>query len=106
MTEYVTIVIHVPIEYTQAVQAAMCDAGAGTVDDGHYDRVTYVTQCVGRYRVLDKAWDKAGASGEEYETNVSRIETICRKERIETVIQAIVKAHPYETPAIAISILH
>jgi hypothetical protein len=96
------IVIYVPIEYTEPVQAAMCDAGAGTVDDGHYDRVTYVTQCVGRYRVLDKAWDKAGATGEEHETNVNRIEAICRRERIEAVIQSIVDVHPYETPAIAI----
>ncbi len=102
MTEYVMIVVHVPIEYTEPVQVAMCDAGAGTVDDGHYDRVTYVTQCVGKYRVLDKAWDKAGATGEEYESKESRIEAICRREQIEAVVKAIVSAHPYETPAIAI----
>lgn len=102
MTEYVMIVVYVPIEYTEAVRVAMCEAGAGTVDDGHYDRVTYITRCVFKYRVLDKAWDKAGTAGEEYENEENRIEAICRKDRIEAVIEAIVNAHPYETPAIAI----
>ena len=102
MTEYVMIVVHVPTEYTKAVRVAMCEAGAGTVDDRRYDRVTYVTQCVCQYRVLDKAWDKAGARGEQYEREENRIEAICRKERIEAVVKAIIRTHPYETPSIAI----
>jgi hypothetical protein len=102
LTEYVMVVIYVPVEYTEAVRVAMCEAGAGTVDDGHYDRVTYITRSVCKYRVLDKAWGKAGAAGEEYENEGDRIEAICRTERVEAVIQAIVSAHPYETPAIAI----
>lgn len=102
MTEYVMIVVYVPTEYTEAVRVAMCEAGAGTVDDGRYDRVTFITQCVCTYRVLDRAWDKAGAAGEEYEIEENRIEAICRKERVEAVVKAIISAHPYETPAIAI----
>jgi len=101
-TDYVMIVVYVPIEYTEAVRVAMCEAGAGTVDDGHYDRVTYITRCVCKYRVLDKAWERAGIAGGEYENEENRIEAICRKERIEAVVKAIVRAHPYETPAIAI----
>ena len=102
LTEYVMIVVHVPIEYTEAVRVAMCDAGAGTVDDGHYDRVTYITRSICRHRVLDKAWDKAGTRDQEYENEENRIEAICLRERIEVVVKAIVSAHPYETPAIAI----
>jgi hypothetical protein len=101
-TDYVTIVVYVPIEYTEAVRVAMCEAGAGTVGDGHYDRVTYIARCVCKYRVLDKAWEKAGITGNEYENEENRIEAICRKERIDAVVKAIVGAHPYETPAIAI----
>jgi hypothetical protein len=102
LTEYVTIVVYVPVAYAEAVRVAMCEAGAGTVDDGHYDRVTYISRCVCTYRVLDKAWGKAGATGEEYETEENRIEAICHRARIEAAVQAIVGAHPYETPAIAI----
>ncbi|HUT14973.1 MAG TPA: hypothetical protein VMY98_01860 [Anaerolineae bacterium] len=102
MAEYVMIVVYVPIEHTEAVCEAMCDAGAGTVGDGHYDRVTYVTRCKCTYRVLDKAWDRAGASDQQHESEENRIETICHRERIEGVVKAIVSAHPYETPAIAI----
>jgi hypothetical protein len=80
----------------------MCEAGAGTVDDERHDRVTYVTQCVRQHRVLQKAWNKAGPRGEEYESEENRIEAICRKDRIEAVVKAIVGAHPDETPTIAI----
>ena len=45
---------------------------------------------------------KASVAGEEYENEEDRIEAICRRERIEAVVEAIVSAHPYETPAIAI----
>jgi hypothetical protein len=102
LTEYVMIAVCVPIEYTETVRIAMCEAGAGTVDDGRYDRVAYVTRCVCKYRVLDKTRDNAGAAGEEREDEENRIEAICRRERIEAVIKAIVSAHPYETPAITI----
>jgi len=101
-TEYVMIVVYVPIEHSEAVRVAMCEAGAGTVRDGHYDHVTYITRCTCTYRVLDRAWDEAGASGGEYESEENRIEAICHSERIEEVVKAIVSAHPYETPAIAI----
>ena len=102
MTEYVMIVVYVPTTHTEAVRVAMCNTGAGTVDDGRYDRVTYVSRCVGHYRVLDKAWSQAGPAGEEHESEQERIEAICRRDRVEAVIKAIVAAHPYETPAIAI----
>ena len=101
-TEYVTIVVYVPLEDTERVRAAMCDAGAGTVDDGRYDRVTYVTPCTLQVRVLDQAHDRAGATGREVECSQNRIEAICRRERIEAVVEAIVKAHPHGTPAISI----
>jgi len=102
MTEYVMIVVYVPLEHTEAVRLAMCEAGAGTVSDGHYDRVTYVSRAVCRYRVLNGAWNKAGPTGQEHESEENRIEAICRRDCIEAVVQAICKAHPYETPAIAI----
>ena len=102
MTEYVILVVYVPIEDTDAIRLAMCEAGAGTVDDGHYDRVTYISRCTCKYRVLDRAWERAGAAGTEHESDENRIEAICRQDRIETVIKAIVDAHPYETPSIAV----
>ena len=100
-TEYVILVVYVPVENTETVRVAMCDAGAGTVDDGRYDRVTYVTPCTLHYRVLGEGHNRAG-SGQEYACPQNRIEAICRRERLEAVVQAIVDAHPHETPAISI----
>ena len=102
MTEYVIVVVYVPIEDTERVRVAMCDAGAGTVDDSRYDRVAYVTPCTLYYRVLDGAHDRAGGKGQEYACPQNCIEAICRRERIEAVVQAIVDAHPHETPAISL----
>jgi hypothetical protein len=102
MTEYVMIVVYVPPEYTEAVRLAMCEAGAGTVSDGHYDRVTYISRAICRYRVLGGVWSKAGPAGQEYESEENRIEAICPRDHIEAVVRAICKVHPYETPAIAI----
>ncbi len=102
MTEYVVIVVHVPLQHTEAVRLAMCEAGAGTVDDGCYDHVTYVSREVCSCRVLKGARCEAGSVGQEYRNEQDRIEAICRQDRIEAVVQAICNAHPYQTPAIAI----
>jgi len=102
LTEYVMIVVYVPIEHTETVRLAMCEAGAGAVGDGHYDRVVFITRSICKYRVLEKAWSQAGVKGKEYESEENRLEAICRRGKIEAVVRAIVEAHPYETPAIAI----
>jgi hypothetical protein len=96
------IVVYVPPEHTAEVRDAMCEAGAGTVDDGRYDRVTYISRSSLRCRVLDGARDEAGESGNECVTEEDRIEAICRRDRVQKVVQAIVAVHPRETPAIAI----
>ena len=59
------IVVYVPVEDTEAVRRAMCDAGAGSVGDGRYDRVTYVSHAVCQYRALDAAHSKGIAAGDE-----------------------------------------
>jgi len=102
VTKYVMIVVYVPTEQTEAVRVAMCEAGAGTVGDGHYDRVVFITPSTCRYRVLEKAQSRAGAVGQEYAVEENRVEAVCPRDRVEAVVRAIVEAHPYETPAIAI----
>jgi hypothetical protein len=102
VTEYVMIVVYVPLEHSEAVRLALCEAGAGTVDDGCYDRVTCVSQAVCRYRVLEGAAGRAGLADQEYESQEHRIETICHRDRVEAVIRAVCEVHPYETPAIAV----
>jgi hypothetical protein len=42
-----------------------------------------------------------GGEAEDATGNVAR-EAIGRRERIETIVKAIVNTHPYETPAIAL----
>jgi len=102
MTEYVMVVVYGPETHSDAILQAMCDAGAGTVDDGHYDRVAYVSRATCHYRVLPGASAEAGEAGREHRTVESRLEAICRHDRVAKVIEAICAVHPYQTPAIAI----
>jgi hypothetical protein len=102
MTEYVMVVVYVPEAHTNAVRHAMCDAGAGTVEDGRYDHVVFVSRAVCHYRVLEGAYTEAGRVGQEHQSDENRIEAICRRDRVSAVVQAICAVHPYETPAIAI----
>ena len=102
MTEYVMIVVYVPLEHTESVRLAMCEAGAGAVGDGHYDRVTYISRATCKYRALGAAWSQAGSAGQEHVREENRIEAICSWDHIEAVVQAICQEHPYETPAIAV----
>jgi hypothetical protein len=49
-----------------------------------------------------RGMEKAGSAGQEHESEENRIEAICHRDHTEPVVQAICKAHPYETPAIAV----
>jgi hypothetical protein len=102
MTQYVMLVVHVPQAHTDTVRQAMCDAGAGSVDDGCYDRVVYISRAVCHYRVLKGARGEAGRVGQEHRSDENRIEAICHRDRVPAVIKAICDVHPYEIPAIAI----
>jgi len=96
------VVVYVPEAQTHAVRDAMCEAGAGTVNDGCYDHVAYVSRAICHYRVLQGAHAEPDQVGHKYQTDENRIEAICRRDRVPAVVQAICAVHPYETPAIAV----
>lgn len=92
--EWVLIAVYVPPGHTDAVCQAMFEAGAGTVDDGRYERVAFVSTA--RMRVRELSTATAHVSDEE------RVEMICHRERVRAVIDAILAVHPYEVPAISV----
>jgi len=102
MPEYVTIVVYVPADHTAPMRRAMCEAGAGTVEDGRYEGVTYVSPVTCTFRPLAGARPGQKIAGVEQQSREDRIETICRLDRVPTVIDAICWVHPYETPAITV----
>jgi hypothetical protein len=97
-SENVKIVVFVPETHTDAVREAMGKAGAGKI--GNYSFCTFSSKGVGRYKPEAGAHPHIGEVGKFEEVIEERIETICPREKLQEVIQAIKDAHPYEEVAL------
>lgn len=100
-SKFIKIRVTVPVgEATEKVRQAMGEAGAGV--QGNYDNCSLSFPVVGRFRPLAGANPAIGAIGKPEEVQEEMIEMLCHKDKVEAVIAALKKAHPYEEPAIDI----
>lgn len=100
MPAFVKIVVFVPESHAEEVRKAFAEAGCGHM--GNYDYCSFSAKGVGRFRPLNGANPFVGKKGGIEKVSEERIETICPKAKIKSVIKAIKKAHPYEELAIDI----
>lgn len=91
------LVFFVPESHKEQVKAAIFAAGAGHYDT--YDSCSWETVGTGQFRPLAGSQPFIGKQDEVELVPEYRVETICSDERIKAVLQALLKAHPYETPA-------
>jgi hypothetical protein len=96
-TSFVTIVVFVPESHADRVRAVLSAHGCGHIGD--YDSCSFSVKGTGRFRPLQGAKPFVGALGTIEEVAEERIETICPKDRIAEVFDAVKKIHPYEEPA-------
>lgn len=96
----VKIVIFVPETHTDIVRNAMGVAGAGKI--GNYSHCTFSTKGIGRFKPESGANPHIGEVGKFEEVIEERIETICAREKLQEVIDAIKKVHPYDEIAMDI----
>ncbi|MBS0615605.1 MAG: hypothetical protein JSR58_03515 [Verrucomicrobia bacterium] len=99
-SDYVTLVVTVPESHADQVRDAMGRAGAGQM--GHYSHCSFSVKGTGRFLPMEGAKPAIGHPGTLETVAEERIETICAKDRLEQVIAAIKKAHPYEQTVIDI----
>jgi structural hemagglutinin/hemolysin toxin protein RtxA len=93
----IQIIVFVPVEHKEKVKAAMFEAGAGKM--GNYDHCSFEYQGVGQFRPLEGSNPFIGKT-HQLETVVEvKVEMICEDQYFEPVIKAMLKAHPYQTPA-------
>ena len=92
------LIVYVPLEAAERVRKAMADAGAGKI--GNYDSCSFSTKGTGRFRPNDKAHPAIGSANTLEEVAEERIEVVVPESVLKAVLRAIVKAHPYEEPAI------
>jgi hypothetical protein len=100
ISKNVKIVVFVPETHTDVVREAMGRAGAGII--GNYSFCTFSSKGVGRFKPEKGANPHIGNIGKLEKVIEERIETICSREKLQDVIKAIKKVHPYEEIAMDI----
>ncbi len=93
----VKIIVYVPWESADAVRQAMGDAGAGRI--GNYTHCSFSVKGQGRFLPHAGAHPAIGTVGEHEVVDEERIEFVCAKDLLSTVITAMKKVHPYEEVA-------
>ncbi|PIQ78638.1 hypothetical protein COV82_00575 [Candidatus Peregrinibacteria bacterium CG11_big_fil_rev_8_21_14_0_20_46_8] len=103
--KYCKVVVFIPEAYADNIREALAAAGCGKL--GKYDSCTFSTKGVGRFRPLEGANPAIGKIGNLEAVEEERIEALCGKGKIDEVLAAIKKVHPYEEPAVEFySLLH
>lgn len=98
MTEaLLKLVFFVPESHKESVKQAIFDAGAGRYDG--YDCCCWESQGMGQFRPLDGSAPFIGEQGRVEQVAEFRVETVCPQSRIRRILEALIAAHPYETPA-------
>lgn len=97
-TKNVKIVVFVPESHTDLVREAIGKAGAGKI--GNYSFCSFSSKGVGRFKPEHGSNPHIGEVGKFEEVAEERIETICPREKLESVITAIKKVHPYDEVAL------
>jgi hypothetical protein len=96
-SKFVKIVVYVPETDADKVREALGKAGAGSI--GNYSYCSFSSKGIGRFLPGQGANPHIGTVGALETVLEERIETICQREKVKSVIAAMKAAHPYEEVA-------
>jgi len=91
------IVVFTPVEAVESVRDAMADAGAGVI--GNYSHCSFRTQGIGTFLPQPGTNPVIGNIGAVQSVEEYRLEMIVAESNLDEVIDAMIKAHPYEEVA-------
>jgi dinuclear metal center YbgI/SA1388 family protein len=91
------IVTFVPPDHVDRVTQAMANAGAGRI--GNYEFCSFQTNGAGTFKGNDKSTPTIGTRGKLEHAEEIRLEMIVDQPNIQSVVSAMIHAHPYEEPA-------
>ena len=100
MSKIYKIIVYVPVEHAEKIRKILGELGAGKTDTGKYDYASFSSHGIGRFRPLKGAKPAVGQIGKLEEVEEERIETVVEEFYLQTVLDAVKKAHPYEEPGI------
>jgi dinuclear metal center YbgI/SA1388 family protein len=88
------LVTYIPESHAKEVREAIFDTGAGHI--GNYEQCSYNTEGVGTFMGNDDSNPYLGEKGKLHYENEIRFETILPEYLKSKVVNALIKAHPYE----------
>jgi len=91
------LIVFVPVESLAEVSNAVFATGAGAI--GNYTHCGFSAEGTGTFLPLEDAKPAIGKKGKMEKVMEIRFETIVPAEKLDEVVAAMKKAHPYETPA-------
>ena len=91
------LVVFVPREALDSLREALFRAGAGRIGD--YEHCSWYTEGTGTFFGGESTSPTIGEAGREERVAELRLETVLPAERLEDVVAALRRAHPYEEPA-------
>lgn len=91
------LIVFSPLEAADDVRKAMFEAGAGVI--GEYDECSFNTEGTGTFRGSENTDPYIGKPGVREEVREIKIETIYPAPLESKIINALIKAHPYEEVA-------
>ena len=96
----VKIVVTIPLENVEIVRNAICEAGAGII--GNYTHCSMTTKCVGTFKPNEDANPYIGKNNQLEFVEEEKLEIVCNRDKVKTVLLKLREVHPYEEPAIDI----
>lgn len=103
-TNLYKLITFIPQEHLRNLQLALYEAGGGHIGD--YDHCSYYSSGIGSFRPLDGANPFIGKTGADEEVNEARLEVVFEENNLKKITAALLKSHPYETPAYDIIKIH
>ncbi len=91
------ITVFVPENKVNAVIKAMASGGAGII--GNYSVCSFGVMGIGTFKGNERANPAAGMKGKLEKVSEVRLEMICSKNKLASVLEKMLRAHPYEEPA-------
>ncbi|WP_370981472.1 NGG1p interacting factor NIF3 [Agaribacterium sp. ZY112] len=91
------LVVFIPEQQLESVKQAMFDAGAGKL--GNYAECCWQTKGLGQFRPLPGSQPHLGELHALHQVDEWRVELLCEEQKIQSVVDALKRAHPYEEPA-------
>lgn len=88
---------YVPEDHVEKVKEAMFAAGGGRI--GNYAKCSFEYKGIGQFLPLEGSHPFIGETQTLARVNEIKVEMVCQRSCLSSVIQALKDAHPYETPA-------